>query len=51
MPFAPASGSRFYNYFVQYHADVVQYHMRRDLRESVGLGSPPLRFRYTIPMG
>ena len=43
-PFAPSSGPRFYSYFLQYQADVVRYHMRRDLRESVGLGSPPLQF-------
>ena len=40
-PHAPSSGPRFFNYFVRYHADVVQYHMRKDLRESVGVGSPP----------
>ena len=44
MPFAPASGPRFYHYFQQYQADVVRYHMRKDLRESVGLGCPPSKF-------
>ena len=43
-PFAPPSGPRFYGYFIQYQADVVRYHMRRDLRESEGLGSPPAKF-------
>ena len=44
MSFAPASGPRFYHYFQQYQADVVRYHMRKDLRESVGLGCPPSKF-------
>ena len=43
-PYAPASGPRFHSYFIQYQADVVRYHMRRDLRESAGLGSPPSQF-------
>ena len=43
-PFAPSSGPRFHSYFIQYQADVVCYHMRRDLRESAGLGSPPANF-------
>lgn len=43
-PFAPVSGPRFFNHFCQYQADVVRYHMRSDLRESVGLGSPPSIF-------
>ena len=43
-PFAPAGGPQFHSYFVQYQADVVKYHMRRDLREAAGLGSPPTIF-------
>jgi hypothetical protein len=43
-PFAPPSGPRFYNYFCHYQAEVVKLHMRRDIREAVGLGSPPLMF-------
>ena len=43
-PFALVSGPRFHSYFIQYQADVVRYHMRRDLRESAGLGSPPSKF-------
>ena len=43
-PLSPACGPRFYRYFVQYHADVVCYHMRKDLRENAGLGSPPSKF-------
>jgi len=41
-PFAPTSGPRFHRHFVQYQADVVRYHMRKDLRESAGLGHHPL---------
>ena len=40
-PFAPSSGPRFYKFFVQYQANVVKYHLRKDLREAAGLGSPP----------
>ena len=40
-PFAPSSGPRF---FVQYQANVVKYHLRKDLREAAGLGSPPAIF-------
>ena len=43
-PFAPASGPQFHSYFVRYQAGVVKYHMRRDLREAAGLGSPPTIF-------
>ena len=43
-PYAPSSRPRFFHYFVQYQADVIRYHMRKDLRESVGLGSPPTTF-------
>ena len=41
---SPSSGPRFYRHFVRYYADVVRYHMRKDLRESAGLGSPPSKF-------
>ena len=41
---APVSRPRFYKYFCQYQADVVKYHMRKDLREAAGLGSPPSIF-------
>ena len=40
-PFAPSSGPRLFHYFVEYQADVIRYH---DLREIVGLGSPPSTF-------
>ena len=30
--------------FSQYQADVVRYHMRKDLRKASGLGSPPAQF-------
>ena len=43
-PYAPSSGPRFLCYFVQHQADVVRYHMQKDLRESTGLGSPPPTF-------
>ena len=43
-PYAPSSRPRFFHYFVQYQADVVKYHMQKDLRESVGLGCPPSSF-------
>ena len=33
--------SRFYKFFTQHQLEVVKYHMRKDIRESVGLGSPP----------
>ncbi|MCG8621954.1 MAG: hypothetical protein MJE68_08180, partial [Proteobacteria bacterium] len=41
-PFAPASGPQFFSYFIQYQADVVKYHMRRDIREAAWLGSPAI---------
>ena len=41
-PFAPASGPQFYSYFIQYQADVVKCHMRRDIREAAWLGSPAI---------
>ena len=43
-PYAPSSGPRFYDSFCKYQADVVKYHMRKDLREMAGLGSPPCIF-------
>ena len=39
-----SSESSFYAFFNKYQSDVVKYHMRKDLRESVGLGSPPSIF-------
>ena len=41
VPYAPPGGPRFFDYFCSKKADVVRYNMRRDLRESAGLGSPP----------
>ena len=38
--YAPASGPRIHSHFMQYEADVVRYHMRKNLHENVGLGSP-----------
>ena len=35
-PFAPSSGPQFHVFFTRYQADVVKYHMRRDLREAAG---------------
>ena len=43
-PFAPAGGPHFHSYFARYQAEVVKYHMRRDLREAAGLGFPPTIF-------
>ena len=40
-PYAPASGPRFYSYFVRYKAQEVCYSMRKVVREAAGLGSPP----------
>ena len=38
------SKSLFYAFFRKYQSDVVKYHMRKDLRESAGLGLPPSIF-------
>ena len=43
-PYAGQSGPRFYEYFKRDQADVVRHHMRKDIREAVGLGSPPSVF-------
>ena len=43
-PHASEAGPKFYNYFKRVHADVVRHHMRKDLREVAGLGSPPAIF-------
>ena len=43
-PYYPESGSRFYKSFHTYQAEVVKHHMRRDVREAVGLGCPPSIF-------
>jgi len=40
-PFAPPSGPRFFEYFLRCKSTVVCYNMRKDIRESVGLVSPP----------
>ena len=40
----PPQEVQFYNFFCKYQADVVKYHMRRDIREAAGLGSPPSIF-------
>ena len=42
--YSSANGPKFYDYFLCYQADIVKYNMRRDLRESAGLGSPPSNF-------
>ena len=34
----------FYAFFCKYQSDVIKYHMRRDLRDAVGLGLPPSIF-------
>ena len=41
IPYAPLGGPRFFDYFHRYKANVVCYNMSRNIRESVGLGSPP----------
>lgn len=38
LPYCPESGPRFYKSFCTYQAEVVKYHMRCDVRQSVGLG-------------
>ena len=38
------SKSSFYAFFRKYQSDVVKHHMRKDLRESAGLGLPPSIF-------
>lgn len=40
-PFAPAGGPQFHSYFTRYQAEVVKYHMRKDLRDAALLASPP----------
>ena len=42
--FSAEDSSSFFSYFSTYQSEVVKYHMRKDLRESVGLGSPPSIF-------
>ena len=42
--YAPSSDPQFYNYFSWYKAKQVCHTMCRDLREAVGLGSPPAAF-------
>lgn len=36
--------SLFYAFFSKYQSDVIKHHMRKDLREAAGLGSPPSIF-------
>lgn len=40
-PYAGENGAKFYDYFQCFYADVVCHHIRKDLREAAGLGSPP----------
>ena len=40
----PTTRSSFYDFSLKYQLVVVKYYMRKDLRESVGLGSPPSTF-------
>ena len=42
--FSREDSSSFYDSFSKYQSEIVKYHMRKDLRESVGLGSPPSTF-------
>ena len=42
--YAPVSGPRFHSFFCKYQADVVKYHMRKDLRETAGLRAPLAKF-------
>ena len=44
LPYSPSSGPRFYSSFCTYQAEIVKHHMRRDVREAVGLGCPPSIF-------
>ena len=44
LPHAGPSGPRFCEHFKRVNAGVVRHHMRKDIRESVGLGSPPSIF-------
>lgn len=46
LPYSSQAGPKFYDYFVRFQADVVRHHMRKDLREAAGLGSPSLYFHY-----
>ena len=43
-PYAGEAGPQFYDHFRRAKADVVRHHMRKDIREAVGLGSPPAIF-------
>lgn len=40
-PYSGESEPQFYDHFSRFHAEVIKNHMRKDLRELVGLGSPP----------
>ena len=43
-PSAGQNGPQFYSHLKRQRADVVRHHMRKDLREGVGLGSHPAIF-------
>ena len=43
-PHTSHAGSQFFSYFKRSAADVIRHHMRKDLREAAGLGSPPAIF-------
>ena len=43
-PYCGSAGPQFYDHFSRYHAEVIRSHMRKDLRELVGLGSPPTAY-------
>ena len=42
--FSVEDSSSFYSCFSTYQSEVVKHHMCKDLRESIGLGSPPVIF-------
>ena len=42
--FASAGGPQFHSYFARYQAEVVKYHMRRDLSQAIQLVQPHLLF-------
>ena len=47
--FAPPSGPRFFEYFLRFKPMIVCYNMRKDIRENVGLGSPPSIYTTNVP--
>ena len=45
LPYCSKSASpQFYSHFCSVKANTIRHHMRKDIRESVGLGSPPTIF-------